>query len=598
MAIAAPLAPVRAAEVLEVRLEGLVLPLNLGQLEGWARQPDHRSANEPLPDTDLLVWLNLLSPATQRDLRQLLNTPLLRERSFGRQLLDSWAGRQVLEEAGQLLTRADGSRTTQLLNTTLRRLMERQREVTTMDLLRDLPEERLSLQLDAVLLTASQWRQQLALQSQALQSLHRLGLPVQRSDRALPRSSSDPGAPDELSRLNGRPVAWRPASFRQDFWKVAAIEGQQLTLPVPHRPQPLPLAFWPAAAAESASTSAPLRRPAAAATPGPTSGSLPSPPASFPGSLSPRSASSTALDLSSASGARPWVLLLPGLGGDIDQLSWLARGLARRGWSVLALQHPGSDAAALRAALEGQRPPPGGESLALRLADIDAVLQAQRRGRLPAKGNGVVLMGHSLGAVTALLTAGLMPEAGLEQRCRQALERLPFTNPSRLLQCQLPASIRNRGPSGPRELRAVVGFNPFGSLLWPQRGLSGLAVPLLLGGGSLDLVTPPLEEQLGLFLRDPNPRSRLVLVQGGSHFSPIHVADGNTALFRLGDDLVGVAPAVVQELLLQLTSEFLSGLASPEQPTPPPPQRRVRDGVTAFVLDPAFAQRWRRVLPF
>jgi predicted dienelactone hydrolase len=295
------------------------------------------------------------------------------------------------------------------------------------------------------------------------------------------------------------------------------------------------------------------------------------------------------------------VLLLPGLGGDIDQLSWLAEGLARRGWSVLALQHPGSDAAALREALQGQRPPPGGESLALRLADIDAVLQAQRLGRLPVSGDGLVLMGHSLGAVTALLAGGLLPEPGLEPRCRATLTRLPFTNPSRLLQCQLPPSVRNRGLIGPGELRAVVGFNPFGSLLWPRRGLSGLSVPLLLGGGSLDLVTPPLEEQLGLFPPDVNPRSRLVLVQGGSHFSPIHVADGNSALFRLGDELVGVAPLVVQELLLQLTSEFLSGLALPNlalphQPSPPPPQRRSRAGVTAFVLDPQAAQRWRREL--
>ena len=115
LAWAAPLAPTRAAELLEVRLEGLVLPLNLRQLQVWASQPQDRSAVDALTEADLLVWLNLLSPATQRDLRQLLNTPLLRERSFGRQLLDSWAGRQVLEEVGQLLTRADGSHSTALL---------------------------------------------------------------------------------------------------------------------------------------------------------------------------------------------------------------------------------------------------------------------------------------------------------------------------------------------------------------------------------------------------------------------------------------------------------------------------------------------------
>jgi predicted dienelactone hydrolase len=573
VAWAAPLAPLRAAELLEVRLEGLALPLNLRQLQVWARQPQDRSAVNALAEADLLVWLNLLSPVTQRDLRQLLNTPLLRERSFGRQLLDSWAGRQVLEEVGQLLTRADGSPTTDQLQSTLQRLLSERRDVTAIDLLRELPEERLSLQLDTVLVTAGQWRQQLALQSQALQGLQNLGLPVQPADGAWLRSQPsyplEAGVPSRVSLAARRPVSWR----------TVAIEGQKLSFKVPHRIQPLPLVVWRALNGTGPATGS-ATGPALAPATGPASATGP---------------------VNAASPSLPWVLLLPGLGGDIDQLSWLAEGLARRGWSVLALQHPGSDAAALREALQGQRPPPGGESLALRLADIDAVLQAQRLGRLPVSGDGLVLMGHSLGAVTALLAGGLLPEPGLEPRCRATLTRLPFTNPSRLLQCQLPPSVRNRGLIGPGELRAVVGFNPFGSLIWPRRGLSGLSVPLLLGGGSLDLVTPPLEEQLGLFPPDVNPRSRLVLVQGGSHFSPIHVADGNSALFRLGDELVGVAPLVVQELLLQLTSEFLSGLALPNlalphQPSPPPPQRRSRAGVTAFVLDPQAAQRWRREL--
>jgi predicted dienelactone hydrolase len=540
LASAAATAPLRAAELLEVRLEDLVLPVNLRQLEAWARQRQDRPASEPPPGADLLVWLSLPGATTQRDLRFLLTMPLLRERSFGRQLLDSWAGRLVLEEVGQLLTHPDGRRSTDLLDTTLRRLMEQQREVSAIDLLRELPAERLSLQLDAMLLTASQWRQQLSFQIRALRELQTLGLPVEPGNRF----RVDPVGPTELSLAARRPVAWR----------AAAVPEQKLALKVPHRPLPLPLVLWPAVA--------------------PTAG--------------PAAAGATAAN--AATPPRPWVLLLHGLGGEIDQLSWLGRGLAQRGWSVLALQHPGSDGAALREALQGQRPPPGGESLALRLADIDAVLQAQRRGRLPVRGAGVVLLGHSLGAVTALLAAGLMPEAGLEQRCRQALERLPFTNPSRLLQCQLPPALRHRALTGPGELQAVVGLNPFGSLLWPRRGISGLAVPVLLGGGSLDLVTPLLEEQLGLFLPAATPRNRLVVVQGGSHFSPIHVADGNTALFRLGDELVGVAPATVQELLLQLTGDFLGGLTAPQ------PQRLSREGVTAFVLDPAFARRWRRAL--
>jgi hypothetical protein len=114
-----------------------------------------------------------------------------------------------------------------------------------------------------------------------------------------------------------------------------------------------------------------------------------------------------------------------------------------------------------------------------------------------------------------------------------------------------------------------------------------------MAGGSLDLVTPPVEEQLGLFLPSGDPRSRLVLVEGGSHFSPVQLAATEEALFRLGSGLVGLDPRTVQRLLLRLTSEFLPTL---EQPLLMPPQRREQEGVTAYVLDPAAAERWRAMV--
>jgi hypothetical protein len=159
-----------------------------------------------------------------------------------------------------------------------------------------------------------------------------------------------------------------------------------------------------------------------------------------------------------------------------------------------------------------------------------------------------------------------------------------------LLQCQLvtlPPPSRS-GP--PLQLRGVVLLNSFGSLLWPSRGLADLPVPLLMVGGSLDLVTPPLSEQLHLFLPGGDPRRRLALVQGGSHFSPVRLDPGDAALFRLGDDLVGVEPARVQGMLLSLIHEFLASL---EEPLLVPPQRRSQDGVTTWVLDPPTAARWR-----
>jgi predicted dienelactone hydrolase len=338
------------------------------------------------------------------------------------------------------------------------------------------------------------------------------------------------------------------------FTSAVRRQPQRLQLQVPHRVAPLPLELWPVQQARRG----------------------------------------------------PWLLLMPGLGGSADQLSWLAAALADRGWPVLVVVHPGSDQQALQASLLGDAQPPGAETLPQRLADLQAVLEAQREGQLPALGpapsgeQGVVLGGHSLGGLAALMGAGLVPERGLGRRCELALATLPLTNLSRLLQCQLPQITgdgdASAGPLRPQAtpLLGVVAFNGFGSLLWPHRGLQDLNVPVLLVGGSLDLVTPPVQEQLAVFAGATHPRSRLVLVEGASHFSPVRIDNRGEALFRLGEELVGIEPLKVQALLLSLTSEFLQGF---EHPLLLSPQRRDQDGVRAYVLDRNQARRWQGLLP-
>jgi hypothetical protein len=111
---------------------------------------------------------------------------------------------------------------------------------------------------------------------------------------------------------------------------------------------------------------------------------------------------------------------------------------------------------------------------------------------------------------------------------------------------------------------------------------------VLLMGGSLDLITPPVSEQLQLFLRDGKAPSRLVLLEGGSHFSPVRIDRGEQALFQLGEEFVGVEPQRVQALTLSLTADFLDAL-----PRGLPPQRRQLGGVTAYVLSEQQAERWQ-----
>jgi len=535
-----PPLPACAAQQLRLQLDGLQLPIDLRELEAWSRNPAAAQG-------ELAIWLNLLEPSSRLGLRRLLNAPVIRDRSFGSQLLGSWSGDQMLKQLAELLACGEGCNTDRLVLTTLKRLLQSQTSVSTIELLRALPVERLTLDLDDLLALAFQWRQQLQAQRLGFQRLQSLALPLRQ---------------------------YRPPLLLAD----AAQLPRRLQLSVAHRQAPLSLEIWPSA--------------------NPMVG--------------------------------PWLLLMPGLGGDPEQLNWLAAALAEQGWPVVLLEHPGSDSAALQDSFAGRRPFPGAESLRDRLADVEAVLAAQRQGALGELGpgragsQGVVLMGHSLGGLVALMAAGMPPEPGLASRCGRALNHLPVINISRLLQCQIPqlpvpgaATPGGAGGAPPGQpsglpatatatagqvaavplarppVIAVVVYNSFGSLLWPAAGLAPLKLPVLMVGGSLDLITPPIVEQLPVFLHSGHLRSRLVLVQGASHFSPVRLPRDSKALFRLGDQLVGIEPLRVQSLLLNITSEFLFSLA---QPLLLSPQHRQQQGISAYVLDRQRAQLWWRRL--
>lgn len=496
--------PAHGAEQLDVRIDGVTLPVDLRQLEEWSQAPNSRL-------DDLSVWMELLDPGSRQDLVRLLRAPLLRDRTLGQQLLQSWAGGRVVAELGQLITTggepSGGGGSGELLLATMRDLLRRKTEVNTLDLLRAVPVPRLTLQLDNLIALASLWRQQVQSQGLAMDQLRQLPL-------------------NQVVLTPNRPPTRR--------------RPEKLLLGAAHRPQPLALQLWRADG-------------------------------------TPR---------------RSWVVLMPGLGGSAEQMGWLGEALSAEGWSVLVLEHPGSDEKAIKELLDGRRPLPGAESLPDRLADLTAVLEAERTGRLPRLGDSVVLMGHSLGGLSALLATGLRPEPGLARRCRRALDSIPLINLSRLLQCQLD-QVALPAPRPIVPVAGVVAFNAFGSLLWPEKGLSPLPVPVLLLGGSLDLVTPPVEEQLNLFLPGGHPLSRLVLVEGASHFSAVRLAGRQQALFKLDDALVGVEPLQVQALVLELTTAFLDGLDSGR----PLPVRRVQENaVMAYVLDQATAKNWRRRL--
>ena len=110
--------PLNAAERLEVQLDEMLIPIPIDELGSWvnSRGRDY---------SELTAWINLLSQESREVLLKLLQAPLLKDRSMARQILQSWAGRQLLDEVSDLI-RVDEDRSGESVLKTLESLLEKQ----------------------------------------------------------------------------------------------------------------------------------------------------------------------------------------------------------------------------------------------------------------------------------------------------------------------------------------------------------------------------------------------------------------------------------------------------------------------------------------
>lgn len=206
------------------------------------------------------------------------------------------------------------------------------------------------------------------------------------------------------------------------------------------------------------------------------------------------------------------------------------RRLAAAGYAVALPNHPGSDGDQQRAMLSGAVPPPGPAELRLRPLDVSALLDAVAAGRVAAleqvATDRVVVIGHSWGATTALLLAGLQPSSRqMRNRCRSFED--PDRNLSWTLQCSWLAGADQVGLAD-RRVVAVAAVSPPTALLFDQGSAQGLHARVLLVSGTRDWVVPPDPEAIEPFGRAAAGGHRLVLAGGGDHFNlrPAEEADG------------------------------------------------------------------------
>ena len=103
--------PLRAAERLEVSIEGVVLPVEVNDLRAWA-------TSSGMVRTELGPWMQLLDQESRTGLMQLLQAPVLTRSSFGEQILRSWSAGPLLDAIGDVIRLTDGDRISSDLGST------------------------------------------------------------------------------------------------------------------------------------------------------------------------------------------------------------------------------------------------------------------------------------------------------------------------------------------------------------------------------------------------------------------------------------------------------------------------------------------------
>ena len=485
----------KAAEKINIKFEGMEIPLTIKQLSKLDKYKDD--------STELIDWLKNNGLTKVFELSKFLEFPVFKEEGLNRELLRSWIGRKILTELSKTIEVPNDNNGVEIFNT-IEKLLEEKKEVSTLDIIKALPSEEISLDVDNLILIISSWKNELAMQQNLISKLKNL-----RETNVELSINNENNLTTDLIKINKKIYA-------------------------PHREEPFEVELWKS---------------------------------------------------SKVNDDKELIIFMPGLGGEIDNFKWIGNELAKRGWPIVFIDHRGSNSKAFTKVIEGREAIPGSVDFFLnRIKDLDAVLNAYENGEFGLSNDSYILMGHSLGALIALLYEGNNPTDQLKERCDSELKDFAVTNLSKLLQCQLSELAFTEKTSN--KATAIIGFNSFGSLIWPNENSSGIKTPTLLIGGTYDLITPLMNEQFIVFSALNNPSNRFLIIEGASHFSPVRINNSNVKgndVFKISESFIGSDPVLVQNLSSKFIIEFIKNIKDKEIPKVIKKQRKM--GLEFHLLD-------------
>ena len=261
---------------------------------------------------------------------------------------------------------------------------------------------------------------------------------------------------------------------------------------------------------------------------------------------------------------RPTVIISHGLGNDRTSYAYLGRQLASHGFVVIAVEHPGSNAAQINALLVGRSAAVvSNEEFIDRPRQISALLnylerEATQYGSLINFAQ-VGLVGQSFGGYTALALAGANLDFDvLRAACPPSSLSL---NVSLLLQCQAsqlaePSETTLSLQDG--RVRAAIAINPITSVLFGEDSMGKVTTPTMIVASGADTVAPALQEQLVPFTWLTQPERYLLLMRQGTHFSTIALTETGSEAFDLPTEIIGPDPSLAQNYLKASSLAFLT----------------------------------------
>jgi predicted dienelactone hydrolase len=234
----------------------------------------------------------------------------------------------------------------------------------------------------------------------------------------------------------------------------------------------------------------------------------------------------------------PVVMISHGWGADKASFEFLGLHLASHGFVVAVPQHVGSDAAFQQRFLAGvfyEDIPP--REYVDRPLDISYTLDELERltsadgayhGRFDLTRVGMI--GHSLGGYTALALAGAPLNYNLLQRA--CVPERPFAmNLSIYLQCRAAPLPPVDKPLRDDRVDAAMALNPITSVVQGPSQLAKITVPTMLVTGNLDLLAPPVQEQIHPFTWLTTSDKYLVAMVPADHGSAVQGEPDDNALY-------------------------------------------------------------------